>query len=409
MSGVMIKMGIYGLLRVITFADHPALWWGETFVITGIISAIVGICLAMLQSNLKRLLAYSSIEHIGIIIFAIGLGLIGMNQHEPLTSLLGFGGALFHVMNHSLFKNLLFLGSGAINHATGSLDLNHLGGLIKKMPRTAAVFLVGVLAISAIPALNGFMSEFMIYMAAFHGILSHSLTASLAIILTLCMTGALTLAVFTGMFGTIFLGEPRTSPARLAHETGRPMLFSMFILALSCIVVACCFPFCISFLACTLSQIAKIECSEIAPTILSEIKEPLQIMIALTWGLIAIAFILFWIKRRRRLNADYTVTWDCGYVQPTEKMQYSFASFVQPLKMNVRRVLQPTSHKKLFPEHQKTSHSEEIDPIDYIVQHLLKKATRLSYTLRWIQHGYLNLYILYIFVTLLLLLIFKFR
>ena len=406
MSGVMIKMGIYGLMRLITFVEAPPLWWGQMFVIFGVFSAIMGICFAMTQSNLKRLLAYSSIEHIGIIIAAIGLGLIGMNQEKPLITLLGFGGALFHVLNHSLFKNLLFLGSGAIYHATGSLDINHLGGLIKKMPQTAILVLIGAFAISAIPSLNGFLSEFMIYLAAFHGMMASSFVSYLLVVLALCITGALTIAVFFGMFGVVFLGEPRGEKARDAHEVGRSMLFSMSLLALFCFVVAFCFPLLISFFSTVIGDVAKISIDQVPKTILGEIAEPLDFIAWISCVLIVIGGTIFFIRKKTKFAQ--TVTWDCGYVRPAPRMQYTFSSFVQPLMMNVKRVLLPTSHQKIFPEN-KSVNPEEFDPIDYFINnYLLKKMTHLSTLLRWIQHGYLNLYILYIFVTLLLLLIFKF-
>jgi hydrogenase-4 component B len=411
MSGVMIKMGIYGLMRLVTFTAAPPFWWGGVLIFTGICSGIMGISLAMTQSNLKRLLAYSSIEHIGIIIFALGLGLIGMSQNSPLIALLGIGGALLHVFNHSLFKNLLFLGSGAIFHATGSLDVNHLGGLSKRMPQTAAFFLIGTLSISAIPALNGFLSEFMIYLAAFRGMMASSSAFYLGVILALCIIGGLTLAVFSGLFSILFLGEPRSEKARSAHEMGWPMRFSMGLTAIACILAAALFPLLLSFLSSAIGEVAKIPMEAAQGAILGEIEKPLYAIISISFAMIGIAAIFFFLKRRRlhKTPAAAAVTWDCGYIRPSPRMQYTFASFMQPLMRNFQRSA-PNRSPPIFPKHESITAHEAYDPIDaFFNQYLLKKIARLSSLLRWIQHGYLNLYILYIFVTLLLLLIFKFR
>ncbi|MFA6292462.1 MAG: proton-conducting transporter membrane subunit, partial [Victivallales bacterium] len=178
MSGIMIKLGIYGILRTMTFLGDPPLWWGVTFIVIGTSSGIIGITFALASHNIKRLLAYSSIENIGIISLGLGLGLAGISCNEPFIAILGIAGALLHVLNHCIFKGLLFLGAGTVLHETGTGDLDKLGGLMKKMPFTGACFMTGSAAISGLPPFNGFISEFLIFLAAFYGITSTSLPLS---------------------------------------------------------------------------------------------------------------------------------------------------------------------------------------------------------------------------------------
>ncbi|HPT00812.1 MAG TPA: proton-conducting transporter membrane subunit, partial [Candidatus Aminicenantes bacterium] len=166
MSGVMIKTGIYGLVRSLTFLGTPAPWWGWVLLAVGAFSGILGVLFALAQHDLKRLLAYHSVENIGIIALGIGLGVFGLSCHNPLLIYLGFAGGLFHVVNHALFKSLLFLGAGSVLHSAGTREIDILGGLLKRMPTTGTTFLIGSVAICGLPPLNGFASEFMIYLAS---------------------------------------------------------------------------------------------------------------------------------------------------------------------------------------------------------------------------------------------------
>ena len=213
MSGVMIKTGIYGLMRAFTFLGTPPLWWGWVLVAIGLTSGVLGVLFALAQHDLKRLLAYHSVENIGIIALGLGVGLLGMSTGSPVLIVLGFGGALLHVLNHALFKGLLFLGAGAVVHGTGTREIDQLGGLLKRMPWTAATFLVGAVAISGLPPLNGFVSEFLIYLGAFKGGISTGGPVAvplLALIAGLALIGGLAVACFTKAFGIVFLGEPRS-------------------------------------------------------------------------------------------------------------------------------------------------------------------------------------------------------
>ncbi|MCX5681886.1 MAG: proton-conducting transporter membrane subunit, partial [Candidatus Omnitrophica bacterium] len=222
MSGVMIKTGIYGLIRVLMFLGPPPAWWGGFLIVIGIICGILGVLFALAQHDLKRLLAYHSIENIGIITLGLGLGLLGMSIHSPVLMILGWAGGLLHVLNHALFKGLLFLGAGAVVHAAGTREIDCLGGLLKRMPSTGICFLIGSAAICGLPLLNGFVSEFLIYLGSFYGIgISASVfLAVLGIIAALAVIGGLAVACFSKAFGIIFLGEPRTSHGQDAHEFG---------------------------------------------------------------------------------------------------------------------------------------------------------------------------------------------
>ena len=170
MSGAMIKTGIYGLLRALMLLGQPPAWWGWVLVVIGISSGVLGVLFALAQHDLKRLLAYHSVENIGIIALGLGAGLLGVSYHSPVLAVLGFGGGLLHVLNHALFKGLLFLGAGSVAHGTGTREIDRLGGLLKRMPWTGITFLVGAAAISGLPPLNGFISEFLIYLGAFGAI-----------------------------------------------------------------------------------------------------------------------------------------------------------------------------------------------------------------------------------------------
>ena len=237
MSGAMIKMGIYGLVRALTFLGPPPAWWGSLLIVIGLSSGILGILLALAQHDLKRMLAYSSVENIGLIALGLGLGILGLHAETPLLVALGFGGALFHVLNHSLFKGLLFLGAGALLHQTGTREIDRLGGLMKYMPWTGVTFLIGAAAIAGMPPLNGFASEFLVYLAAFHSVTelnSPAVFQSMAIIAGLALIGGLTVACFTRAFGIIFLGAPRTQLTTRVNEVGWTMRLPMLILAGCC-------------------------------------------------------------------------------------------------------------------------------------------------------------------------------
>ena len=243
MSGVMIKTGIYGLLRMLTLLGPPPAWWGWTLVAIGVVSGILGVLYALSQHDLKRLLAYHSVENIGIIALGLGVGVLGISYQNPTMAALGLTGGLLHVVNHAVFKSLLFLGAGSVLHATGTGELDRLGGLLKRMPVTGATFLIGAAAISGLPPLNGFVSEFLIYLGAIAGLGSQAHIApawplmSVLVVGGLALIGGLAAACFTKAFGIVFLGEPRSGEAAHAHEAGAAMRWPMVVLAGLCVLI----------------------------------------------------------------------------------------------------------------------------------------------------------------------------
>lgn len=412
MSGVMIKMGLYGIIRTITFMDNPPLWCGLLLVFTGLASGLFGIILATGQRDIKRLLAYSSIENIGIITLSLGLGLLGLQLNNPALITLGVAGSLFHLLNHSIFKSLLFMGSGAIYHATGTRDLNGLGGLLKFMPQTAFYFLIGAMAISAMPILNGFFSEFIIYLAAFKGIISNSFS-SLAAVIGMALIGGLTVICFVGTYGMVFLGSPRSQFH--AHEAGPNMRFSLFMLAFFCILIPLISSWILPLFIPMIFEIGKIPVETTAIIMQKELAASLFYLIASSTILSAFVILALCIRYflTKRKPGQTTETWGCAFSEPTATMQYNFSSFTKLVSCNFKALLRPGEHffflKKIFPKEHIFS-TKTFDVIyHYFYRPFFKRGEILFFRLHRLQHGHLHFYILYICATLLFLLIFKLR
>ena len=415
MSGVMIKTGIYGLLRAFTFLGTPPLWWGWGLIAIGLTSGVLGVLFALAQHDLKRLLAYHSVENIGIIALGLGVGLLGMSKGSSLLMVLGFGGALLHVLNHALFKGLLFLGAGAVAHGTGTLEIDHLGGLLKRMPWTAAIFLVGAVAISGLPPLNGFVSEFLIFFGAFKGAISNTgaIAASLlALIAGLALIGGLAVACFTKAFGIVFLGEPRSDHVARAHEVGWTMRLPMLALATGCVLIGLLAPIVVGSLQTVLASLTHLEPAAVSEN-LAAAAGPLTFVVigAVAFLLLLLALILL----RRGLLAGRRVeqgaTWGCGYAQPTPRIQYTASSFAQPLT-DLFRPLLGTRKKILKPEGLFPSEAalETMTPDishEEMYRPMFERAETWLSQLRWLQHGNVQLYVLYIAVTLIVLLVWK--
>ena len=332
MSGVMIKTGIYGLVRTLTVLGMPPLWWGYLLLAIGIISGVMGVLFALARHDLKRLLAYHSVENIGIIMIGIGVGMIGWSAGMPIVAALGFAGGLLHVINHALFKGLLFLGAGSVFHSTHNLDIDHLGGLIKKMPYTGLFFLIGADAISGLPPLNGFVSEFVIYIASFSGAMAMNANSSLAMIAAiagLALIGGLAAACFTKAFGIAFLGEPRSQEAQNAHEASPWMTVPMMILAATCIGIGLLGAAIILFISPVIGVV-------LGNSHTGEIQIASNYLLYVTAGSIVFILLLLTIVGLRSflLSRNTVVksgTWDCGYAAPTVRMQYTASSFAQPI------------------------------------------------------------------------------
>ncbi|MEI7816259.1 MAG: proton-conducting transporter membrane subunit, partial [Desulfuromonadales bacterium] len=226
MSGVILKVGIYGLIRILSFFHGVPLWWGCCVLVLGVVSGVVGVSFAIGQHDLKRLLAYHSIENIGIIFMGTGVALIGQKVGSPAMMLLGMSGALLHVLNHALFKALLFLGAGSVIHTTGTREIDLMGGVARRLPYTALLFGVGSVAICGLPPLNGFVSELLIFLGLFQGIQGEGGAAVVVTLATpaLALLGGLAVACFVKVYGIVFLGVPRSEAHSARHEAGWAML-----------------------------------------------------------------------------------------------------------------------------------------------------------------------------------------
>ena len=418
MSGVMIKTGIYGLIRFILFLGPPPMWWGVALVAIGLTSGVLGVLFALAQHDLKRLLAYHSVENIGIITLGLGVGVIGISGGSATIAVLGFAGALLHVLNHALFKGLLFLGTGSVLHATHTGEIDHLGGLLRRMPWTGMTFLVGCVAIVGLPPLNGFVSEFLIYFGAFKGVgTSGPLTvvACLGVIGGLALIGGLAAACFAKAFGIVFLGEPRSVHAQEARESRHlGMLSAMVILAVACVLFGLLGPLTVAGATPAIARAAGLDgattAAALAPAVtsLSGVILVAGILLIAAGSLLLLRFLL--LKGRTVTEAG---TWDCGYARPTVRMQYTASSFAQPLTTLFRMFLRThrTIHMpdELFPKEAAVS-TETPDAFRRkVYQPVFRFVLTQLERVRQIQHGHLQLYVLYIAVALLILLLWKMR
>ncbi|MEF2071145.1 hydrogenase 4 subunit B [Consotaella aegiceratis] len=241
MSGVMIKIGVFGIVKValdLLGGGEPMLWWGVLVLAFGAVSSVLGVVYALAEHDIKKLLAYHSVENIGIILLGVGTGMIGIAEGQPVLAVLGLMAGLYHLVNHAVFKALLFLGAGSVIFRVHTKDMEEMGGLAKSMPWTALSFLVGALAISAIPPLNGFVSEWYTYQGLFAAALGGSFLVQFATPIAavmLALTGALAVMCFVKAYGVIFAGPSRSAHASHAKEAPGPMVAGMVILALACV------------------------------------------------------------------------------------------------------------------------------------------------------------------------------
>jgi hydrogenase-4 component B len=415
MSGVMIKTGIYGMLRALTFLGAPPAWWGWTLAGIGAVSGVTGVLFALAQHDIKRLLAYHSVENIGIICMGIGVGLLGVSYGIPVVAVAGFAGGLLHVLNHALFKGLLFLGAGAAAQSAGTRELDRLGGLLKRMPLTGAAFLVGAAAICGLPPLNGFVSELLIFTGALRAIsLGPSAAAAAAgiVVAALALVGGLALACFTKVFGVAFLGEPRTPEAAAAKEARPSMTAAMLVLAAACAAVGLLGSQAVAMAAPLAASLAGLPGPE-AAAMLIPVRGTLGTAALAGLGLAAAVGLLALLRAAllRRRPVGSAGTWDCGYARPDARMQYTASSFAEPLTGTFQAYLGTRAHgepvRGLFPR--KAEHATETP--DVFTRRLFAPAftgiAALFNRLRWLQHGRLQLYVLYIAATLIAVLVWR--
>jgi hydrogenase-4 component B len=411
MSGVLIKMGIYGIVRMTGLLSCGAPWWGAALLAAGALSSVLGIATATAQRDIKRVLAYSSIENVGIISMGIGLALLGRSFARPELVVLGLGGALLHVINHSLFKPLLFLNSGSILHGAHTRDMEQMGGLAKKMPATAFLFLVGAAAISALPPLNGFAGEWMLYLGFFRTLAASSAPglalAGIAAV-ALAMTGALAVATFVKCYGVMFLGSPRSEAGSRAHDPGTAMTAPMVALASLC----CLFGLFPSLVAPLLAKSVRAWSGGADGAIPLASLAPFGWITAAGLGLLAlILIVLAFLKATGRKSPVVRgVTWDCGYAAPSGRMQYTGTSFAQTIVDLFSFALRPERRvpriRSSFPE--KAGYEIEVPDavLDRLIVPSFAAAVALAKKTRVFQRGQTHLYILYIVVVALALLLF---
>lgn len=344
LSGVLLKLGIYGLLRVTGFFQAPPAAWGGWLLGLGGASAVLGVAFALAQHDVKRLLAYHSVENVGIIAMGTGLALLGRAGGDPGLVVLGFSGAVLHVVNHATFKGLLFLGAGALHHATGTRELDRLGGLARAMPVTSALFLVGAAAISGLPPLNGFASEWLVFLAAFGSVTGHppsiSPLAGLAAP-TLALVGGLAAACFAKVFGTAFLGHPRTAAAEGGHEPPLTMLAPMAALALACAAIGLYPVAWLPALTRAAAAWSGLPAAALAGPASIAADGAWRISLVALALLSGVALLAAWRRRRLGPVRPTVATWGCGYARPTPRMQYTGSSFAEQLVLRFGWVFFP--------------------------------------------------------------------
>lgn len=424
MSGVMLKTAIYGIVRVVfdLIGDFPW-WWGALVLVFGLVSAVLGVLYALMQHDLKRLLAYHSVENIGIILIGIGLAMIFTSFDLPLLAALALIAGLYHTLNHALFKGLLFMGAGAVLHATRERNMEEMGGLIRFMPWTAVFFLVGCISISALPPFNGFVSEWLTYQAF---LLSPGLPSPLLNLLIplgaalLALTSALAAACFVKAFGVTFLGHRRGQHHGIVHEVDWSMRTGMLLASLACLALG------------------------VLPTIVIQWMDPLaEMLVGGTIAASASGFGWMWLTPIAAERASYSAPvafigilsvvvvtylllharpgalhrvplWDCGFEKVTSRMQYTATSFAMPIRRIFGFIFSIKEHTGLPPS---AAHSAFPQRIYYhlrvrdrfwmwIYQPVVDASFWLSRRIGRMQHGRIQIYLIYSFVTILVLLIF---
>jgi formate hydrogenlyase subunit 3/multisubunit Na+/H+ antiporter MnhD subunit len=401
MSGVLIKLGIYGLLRT-TLLLPPAEWFGVTLMGLGVTGALLGIVLALYQRDLKRILAYSSVENVGIILLGLGLGIWSRAHGDGRLAAIAFGGGLLHIWNHAAMKGLLFLGAGSVLHATHTKDVEQLGGLLRSMRWTGRAMIVGALAIAALPPLNGFTGEWLLYRAlgqvGLKGVASSSLMA-MGGAGALAAVGGLAALCFVRLVGVVLLGRPRGEATARAHESPAAMTAPLVLLATTCIAGGLLAPALVSFQAPLLRQLGAAGTDDVAAAV------GLLSPVAITNAALLVAVVLAWALLASSLGrAQLSETWGCGYAAPTVRMQYTGRAFSELLAARIlprwiRARMQVRPPEGLFPG-VATFASDTTDPITRAIYEpwFGRWGDRFA-RLRILQQGNLHIYILYVVAT----------
>ena len=421
MSGVIIKMGIFMIIRVFfDLLPEPALWWGMSVLIIGAGSSVLGVLYALAEHDIKRLLAYHSIENIGIILLGLGSGLVFKSLGLPTLASIALVGALFHTMNHAIFKSLLFLSAGSVIEKTHTRNIEEYGGLIKKMPVTTLCFLIGALAISGFPPLNGFASEWITYQSLLHGVLQQSMGIKSVFIIgisSLAATGGLAAACFVKVFGITFLARPRSVESQKASESSATMTSAMGILAILCVLLGLTSPLVVNqlkLIANSLGPNTYTQTTGVLQTNLqSSINLPgvfLGLIVALTFVYIAV----YLVSRRQKVVTG--ITWSCGFNSMSPRGEITATGFARSLILIFRGIFQPSkqstveyvdanTHNPYVTKSKKVMLSTLNMYETYLYRPLDRALKHISEKTKIVQSGNINGYLLYIFITLISLLL----
>ncbi|MBI2927050.1 MAG: hydrogenase 4 subunit B [Verrucomicrobia bacterium] len=425
MSGVLIKTGIYGMARVFfDFMGTPPNWWGVTVLTIGTVSAVLGVLYALMEHDLKRLLAYHSIENIGIILMGLGAALMFLHSGHPVLASLALIAGLYHTINHAVFKALLFLGAGAVLHATHTRNMEEMGGLAKRMRWTALFFLVGAVAISALPPLNGFVSEWLTYQSLLQGFGTTTSLIRLMFPLSgamLALTGALAAACFVKAFGITFLAQPRSEHAAHAHEASPTMLLGQGLLTAACVFLGLFPTLFLTVLDPVTSQLTgqqlSAQLSASNGLVLANLPAGGGTVSTLGIMLMAVCLLpvplVLWLFFARGSKIRIGPTWDCGLRGLTPHMEYTATGFSKPIRMVFKALFRPRREVQreydFSPYFAQTirfeSHVEEVFQTR-IYRPLNRLVLQVSRRMRALQAGSIQAYLIYIFITLLLLLLF---
>lgn len=418
MSGVMIKLGIYGIVRVVfdLMGGGPP-WWGGVLLAVGSISALLGVLYALMEHDLKRLLAFHSVENIGIIVIGLGAGSLLHSHGLHALAAVGFAGALFHTLNHACFKGLLFLGAGNILHRAHTRNMEEMGGLVKRMPQTAVQFFVGSAGIAALPPLNGFASEWMVFQALLGGtfIPRPEIAAGFPVAIgMLALTSGLAAACFVKAFGISFLAMPRSSHAAEASEAPAPMRVAGWLLAAACVVLGIGSSFVVPVLYRVLQTVdglvpegAIVPAPGVwiqAPGALGRLSPALMTVLL---AVIVVATLLS-IRCFHRVPVRLSDTWGCGRVAQTPRMEYTATSFAEPLRRVFAELYRPTQDltvtvhpaSRLFVR--SITFTSEVRPwLEHALYHPVLRAWMvMASRVRRLQAGSVHLYLLYVVVAL---------
>ncbi len=421
MSGVMIKTGIYMLIRIFLGMLQPVpIWWGLTVLAAGSVSSLLGVLYALTEHDIKRLLAYHSIENIGIILLGLGSALTFSSLGMPSLALLGLIAALFHILNHAVFKSLLFLSAGSVINETHTRNMEEYGGLIRFMPQTAFFFLVGAMAISALPPFNGFFSEWLTFQSLFKGIAVPDFSAKWMFILAagaLAFTGGLALACFVKAFGATFLARPRSPEVAHAKESRLTLRAAMGALAALSFLFGICSGYLIPFLE---SIGRDLDAFRNTPSFVSvspeqsitagggfaSVSAPAFLFIFIAVFIIVSFTVKYLINRSQRVKIGET--WDCG-TDLTPRMEITATGFARSIILIFKGVLKPSIQKEIEYNDSRSRYLPKTRTVilgisdvygSYVYKPLREMITRLSLRTKDIQSGNINVYISYIFIAL---------